>query len=151
MRSISAWSGGDDAPQKASAIGAKPQFEQAVAAARLQIVLPLGHRARDQFDLALVEAELLIGCARLRLDRAVIRQEYPLRATFDDGRRNRRVRDIGQRLRGEHDRNILLAQHLQPFADAGGEQRIVEIDPGFVENEQAWACPSKRSSSRWNR
>ena len=48
--------------------------------------------------------------------------------------------DVGERLGGEHNRDILLAQHLQPFADARGEQGIVEEHPGFVEDEQGRAA-----------
>jgi hypothetical protein len=39
-------------------------------------------------------------------------------------------------LGGEDHGDVLLAQHLQPFADARGEDRVVEIDPGLVEDQQ---------------
>src|SRR3546814_12911714 len=31
---------------------------------------------------------------------------------------------------------MLLAQHLQPFPDARGEERVVEEYPGLIEDEQ---------------
>src|SRR3546814_9245913 len=46
------------------------------------------------------------------------------------------IGDIGERLGREYHRDVLLAQRLQPFADARGEQRVVEEDPGFVEDQQ---------------
>src|SRR3546814_3039502 len=63
-----------------------------------------------------------------------------LRAAFDDCRGNRAVGDIGKRLRCEHDRDVFLAQHLQPFTDARGKQRIVEEHPCFIQNEQGRAA-----------
>jgi hypothetical protein len=64
------------------------QLEQPVAAGALQIILALGGRPRDQFDLADVETERLIGGPVLRFDGAVVGQEYPLRAAFNNGRGN---------------------------------------------------------------
>ena len=61
--------------------GAKPQFEQSIAAPRLQVVMAFGRRLRDQFDLPVVEAEALVGGARLRFDRPVVGQESAARRT----------------------------------------------------------------------
>src|SRR3546814_9179017 len=72
----------------------------------------------------------------MRLDRSVVGEQDPLRAAFDYGRRDRRARDVGEALGCEKHRDILLAQHLQPFADARGEQRMIEEDPGLVEDQQ---------------
>ena len=44
--------------------------------------------------------------------------------------------DVGERLGREHDGSILLAQRLEPFAQAGAEGRIVEREPAFVDDEQ---------------
>src|SRR3546814_3260916 len=55
---------------------------------------------------------------------------------FDDRGCDAAIRNVSETLRCEHHGYILLAQHLQPFADACGEQRVVEEHPGFVENEQ---------------
>ena len=41
--------------------GPKAELEQAVAAAGLQVVLPLRHGAGDELDLPLIEAEALVG------------------------------------------------------------------------------------------
>src|SRR3546814_7201947 len=98
--------------------------------------MPFRRRPADQLDLSVVEPEPLICCARLRLDRAVVGEEDALRAAFDDGGRDAAAGDVGEALGGEHYRDILLAQRLQPFADARGEQRMVEEDPGLVEDQQ---------------
>ena len=59
-----------------------------------------------------------------------------MRAALDDGRGDGAIGDVSQRLGGEDHRNILLAEHFQPFTDAGGEKRIVEKHPGLVEDQQ---------------
>jgi len=116
----------------------RPQakLEQAVAAPGLEVVLAFGRRLGDQVDLPRIEPEALIDRAGLRLDRALVGQEDALRAAFDDGRRDGAVGDVGQRLGREDDGDVLLAQHLQPFADAGGEQRVVEVHPRLVQDQQ---------------
>src|SRR3546814_16617788 len=101
--------------------------------------MPFGCGACDQLDLPFVESEALIGRARLRLDRPVVGEQDSLRAAFDDGGGNRTVGDIGEALRREYDRDILLAQHLEPFADTGGDKRIVEEHPSFKEAEHGRA------------
>src|SRR3546814_3806420 len=79
---------------------------------------------------------LVTGVQTCALPISVVGEQDSLRAAFDDGGGNRTVGDIGEALRREYDRDILLAQHLEPFADTGGEQRIVEEHPGFIEDEQ---------------
>src|SRR3546814_8684516 len=46
--------------------GTERQLEQPVAAPRLKVIMPLGRRSRDKFDLAFIEPEALIGRARDR-------------------------------------------------------------------------------------
>ena len=60
----------------------------------------------------------------------------PGRAALDDGGRDRAAVDVGQRLRGEDDGGVLLAQRLEPFAQLRGEAAIVEREPAFVDDEQ---------------
>src|SRR3546814_18297861 len=72
------------------------------------LIMPFGCGACDQLDLPFVESEALIGRARLRLDRTVVGEQDSLRAAFDDGGGNRHVGDIGEALRREYDRDILL-------------------------------------------
>src|SRR4051794_15201590 len=78
----------------------RPQakLEQPVAAAGLQVVVPFGRRRRNELNLTGIEAEALVDYPGLRLNRPVVREEDPLGATLDDGRRDRAARDIGQRL-----------------------------------------------------
>ena len=104
---------------------AEAELEQPVAGARLQIVVALGGGFGDQPDLRLVEPKAAIGLRLGRLERARIGQEDAGRAGFDDGGRDRAFRDVGERLGGEDDRDILLAQCFEPFADAGGKQRVI--------------------------
>ena len=101
---------------------AKAEFEQAIAAPRLAVIVALGRRAREDLDLPVVEAEAPIDRGDLRLDRALVRQEQPRRAALDDGGRDRGAVDIGERLGGEDDGGVLLAQRLQPFAQLAGER-----------------------------
>ncbi len=115
------------------------QFEQSVPTRGLQVIMPLRRRPADQFDLAIVETEARIGLPALGLDRTVVGKQDALRAALDDGRRDAAARDIGEALRGEQDRHVLLAEGLQPLADTRGEERMVEEDPGFVEDQQCRA------------
>src|SRR3546814_9926486 len=98
--------------------------------------MPLGCRATDQLDLAVVESEPLIGGARLRFDGAIVRQKDALRAAFDDGRGDGAVGNVRKTLCREHHGDVALSQHLQPFTDAGREQRMVEEHPRFVERSE---------------
>ncbi len=98
--------------------------------------MALRRRPADQLDLAGIEAEALVGRPALRFDRAVVGQQDALRAAFDDGGRDAAVGDVGEALRREQDRDILLPERLQPLADPRREQRMIKEDPGFVEDEQ---------------
>src|SRR3546814_6666639 len=102
------------------------QLEQPVAAARLAVVVALGHRPREDFDLAIVETEAAIDGGDLRLDRALVRQQDAGLAALDDGRRDRRAVDVGERLRGEDDAGVLLAQRLEPLAKLACKARSEE-------------------------
>ena len=71
---------------------AETEFEQAIAAPRLAVVVALRRRAREDLDLAVVQAEAPVDRRDLRLDRALVRQEQPRRAALDDGGRDRASR-----------------------------------------------------------
>ena len=114
----------------------EPQLEQPVAARGLGVVVALRRGDAQDLDLARIETEALVDRARLRLQRAVVGQEDARRTAFDQRRGDGRALDVGQRLGGEHDGDVLLAQRLQPLADAGREQRVVEEGPGLVEDQQ---------------
>ena len=137
MRLVIVWRGGaaqrqGDRPE--------PQLEQAVAARGLGVVVALRRRDAQDLDLTRIETEALVDRARLRLQGAIIGQEDARRAALDQRGGDGRALDVGQRLGGEHHRDILLAQRLQPLADAGREQRIVQKGPGFVEDQQCRAA-----------
>jgi hypothetical protein len=89
-----------------------PQLEQAIAPARLKIILTLWDRTRDKFNLSVVQAELLVKPLALRLDGSFVGQKYALRTALDDGGRDTGVRNVGKRLSGEHDGNIFLPKYL---------------------------------------
>ena len=63
-------------------------------------------------------------------------RKKPRRAALDDGGRDGAAVDIGQRLRGEDDGGVLLAQRLQPLAQLRGEARVVEREPALVDDQQ---------------
>ena len=110
-RSISALRGGiRGAAQARARSRPSARSNSRLPRARLEVIIALGRRPRDQLDLALVEPEPLIGRARLRLDRAVVGKEDALRAAFDDRRARCCCGDVGERLGREDDRDILLAQ-----------------------------------------
>ena len=112
------------------------EVEQAVAQARLVVVITLGRGLGDDLDLSVVEAEALVDVADLRFARQRVGQEDAAGAALDDCRSDAGILDVGQRLCGEDDADVLLAQSLEPLADARGEQRIVEKQPGLVEDQQ---------------
>ena len=70
------------------------EFEQPVAASRLDIVVALRRRAGEDLDLPVVEAKAPINHANLRLEGAFVRQKYPRRATFDNRRGDVRSIDV---------------------------------------------------------
>src|SRR3546814_4762700 len=77
------------------------EVEQAVAETGLVVVVALGLRGGDDFDLPPVEAEALVDRANLRLGRLRVRQEDADGAALDDRGRDAGVLDVRQRLRGE--------------------------------------------------
>src|SRR3546814_6424990 len=102
----------------------------------LAVVVALGHRPREDFDLAIFETEAAIDGGDLRLDRALVRQQDAGLAALDDGRRDRRAVDVGERLRGEDDAGVLLAQRLEPLAKLACKALVVEREPAFIDNQQ---------------
>ena len=64
---------------------AKAEFEQAIAAAGLAVVVTLGRRPGENLDLAVIETEAAIDLGDLRLDRPLVRQEETSRTALDDG------------------------------------------------------------------
>src|ERR1700761_8552037 len=115
---------------------AKTEFEQAVAAARLAVVVPLWRGAGENFDLPIVQPKATINRRYLRLDRAVIWQHDPRRATFNDGRCDRGTVNVSERLGCEDNGGILLAQGLQPLAQAPGEVSVIQRQPALIDNEK---------------
>ena len=133
---MAAWSVLDEAAVKASATSREAQLEQAIAAARLAVIVALRRGAAEDLDLPVVEAEAAIDRRDLRFERALVGQEEPRRAALDDRRRDRAAVDVGERLGGEDDAGVLLAQRLQPFAQLAGKAAIIERKPAFVDDEQ---------------
>ena len=72
----------------------------------------------------------------LRLERLVVWQEDPRGAGFDQRRRDRAARNVAQGLGGEDHRDVALAQNLEPLPDAGGEVRVVEEEPGLIQDQE---------------
>ena len=115
---------------------AEAELEQAIAAPRLAVIVALRRGAGEDLDLAIVESEAPIDRGDLRLDRALVRQEEPRRAALDDGGRDGAAVDVGERLGGEDDGGVLLAQRLQPLAQLRGK----------AVDRRAQASPRRRSA-----
>ena len=115
------------------------ELEEPVAAPRLAVVVALGRGTAEDFDLAIIQAEAAIDGGDLRFEGALIGEEEARRTALDDGRRDRRAVDVGQRLGGEDHRSVLLAQGLEPFAQLAGEALVVEGQPPFVDDQQGRA------------
>ena len=115
---------------------AQAQFEQAVAAPRLAIIIALGDCPREDLDLAVIQAEPPVDRGDLGFDRTIVGQEDAGRAAFDDRGRDAAGLDVGEALGREHHAGVFLAQRLQPFAELGGEGGAVEHQPAFVDDDQ---------------
>src|SRR3546814_17077498 len=61
------------------------QLEQAISPAALAVIIPLGRGPREDFDLAIIEAEAPLDGGNLRLEGAVVRPQPQRRADLDDG------------------------------------------------------------------
>src|SRR5262245_39968219 len=114
---------------------AKTKFEQAIAAARLAVIVPLGRGTGKDLDLAVVQAKSSIDRRDLWFDGAVIGEQDPGRAALNDSGCNRRAIDIGKRLRGKHDRDVLLAKRLEPFPQLAREVAIIKREPALVDDQ----------------
>ena len=102
------------------------QFKQAVATLGLVIIIAFGNGPRDQFDLPIIQPETFISDPGLWLYSAVIGQKYPTGTTFNKSGRNRRTFNIGQRLRGKNDTDILLSKcfsHSRIRAENSGSSK----------------------------
>jgi hypothetical protein len=62
----------------------EPEFEEPIAARRLEVIIALGRGARDRVNLPSVEAKSFVRSAALRLDCACIRQELSRNLGDDD-------------------------------------------------------------------
>ena len=133
---MAAWSDLDGGCREGERGLAEPELEQPVAAPRLAVIVALRRRARDDLDLAIVEAKLAIDRRDLRLDRALVRQEQPRRTALDQRSGNGAARDIRKRLGREHHGGVLLAQGFQPLAQLLGKAGIVQGQPALVDDEQ---------------
>jgi hypothetical protein len=136
--SISAWSAFGGSSGEGESNLAKTEFEQAIAAARLAVVVALRRRAGEDFDLAVVKSKASVDRHDLRLDGAIVRQQDPRRTALDDGRRNRGAVDISKRLGGEDDGSILLAKGFQPLTQLTSKFFVIKREPPFIDDEQSW-------------
>ena len=99
------------------------ELEQAIAAARLAVIVALRRRPAQDLDLAVVETEAAIDRRDLRLERALVRQEEPRRAALDDRRRDGAAVDIGERLGGEDDARRSSSAASSAIRGAGRRSR----------------------------
>ena len=64
--------------------------------------------------------------------------ENSRRTALDDGRRNCRTVDVGERLGCENDRGIFLAKRLQPLPQLTSKFPVIKREPPFIDDEQGW-------------
>src|SRR3546814_6141981 len=95
--------------------------------------------------LGVVQPQLFVDAAGLRLDRTVVGEQDALRAAFDDGGRDRRPRDVGETLRGEDHRDVLLAQDLEPFPDPGRSDEPTAVLQSLMRTPYSVFCLKKHS------
>src|ERR1700739_3926660 len=91
---------------------AKTKFEQTIAAARLAVIVALRCGPSQDLDLPVVQSKAPIDRPDVCLSAPVVRERDPRRTALDDSRRDGRAINIRERLGGENDRSILLAQRL---------------------------------------
>ena len=72
------------------------EVEQAVAETGLVVVVALGLRGGDDFDLARVQPEAFVDSPDLRLGRLRVGQEDAAHAALDDGRGDAGILDVRQ-------------------------------------------------------
>src|SRR5271154_2709511 len=93
----------------------KTKLEQSITAARLAVVVALRRRPGQDLDLPVVQSKAPVDRHDLWLNGAVIGQRDACWAALDNCGRDCRAVDIRERLGGENDGGILLAQRLQPL------------------------------------
>src|SRR5580698_6662679 len=74
---------------------AQTEIEQAIAAARLAVIVAFRRRETEDLDLAIVQTKAPVYGRDLRFQRALIGQEDTRRAALDDRRRDGRTVDVG--------------------------------------------------------
>ena len=115
---------------------AEAQGEEPVPASGLAVVIAFRESPRDDLNLTVVQPKAAIGIGDLWLEGAFVGQEDAGGAALNDGRRNRRCIDVGQRLGRKYDRGVLLAQRLQPLSELAAETCFIQREPALVDNEQ---------------
>src|SRR3546814_6916991 len=94
---------------------AEAEIEQPVAECRLAVVIALGRRRGDDFDLAIVEPEALVDAGDLWLEPALFSDEQPPRAALADARRACPTPLLRKDSRGEDAARLLFPLRLHPF------------------------------------
>ncbi len=120
---------------------AQTEFEHAAAKWRLVVIVAFWCGSGDQLDLTGIEPEPLIGLAALGFLRSLIGQEDACRTGFHQGWRDRAALAISASdwVANTTD-TFFLRKGFEPFADARGEHRVIQEQPGLIEDEQRGAA-----------
>ncbi len=112
------------------------EVEQAAPVRVHDVVLALRGGKGQNLDLPGVETDGLIQRFDVLGLGLGVGQKDLGRAGLEDHVGNARARQVGQRLGGEHDCRVGLAQDFEPFPDLGLEGGMAEHDPGFIKDQQ---------------
>ena len=133
---MSRWSCGVEARLQRQRRRPQVEVEQAVSETGLVVVVALGLRGGDDFDLPPVEAEALVDRANLRLGRLRVRQKIRLAQLSMIAGAMLESLMSARLCVAKMTRDVLLAQRLEPLADARGKHRVIEEQPRFIEDQQ---------------
>ena len=95
--------------------------------------LLLRNQTRNEIDLVLVEVEL--AAVKLQVHVGVRQEDFGWTA-FEQDVEDIRLSKLIKRLRGKHERRVVLSPSLQGLDNIGGNARVLQKNPSFVNEER---------------
>src|SRR6266851_3864162 len=121
---------------KGERCGTERELEQAPSKRRDVIVVPFGRGISDNIDLPIGESEPPVHLTARSIFRFRVGQIELGRTRLENYISMRRVGDLCETLRRQHDGGVLLAQGAQPLLDLRAKDAVGEHDPCFIEHDQ---------------